>query len=100
MLDEKIIQHSTSPWRSPVKVVPKKLDASNERKWRIVIDYRKLNEVTVSDAHPIPNIEDTLNQLDEAKIFPNTRFGLHSNRNFYLEFINTRAKKKLLFRHH
>lgn len=63
MLEQKIIQPSTSPWSSPVWVVPKKLDASGQKKWRIIIDYRKINEATVGDAYPLPNIESILDQL-------------------------------------
>ena len=40
MLKQKIIKPSNSPWSSPLRVVPKKTDASGEKKWRIVIDYR------------------------------------------------------------
>lgn len=69
MLKQKIIQPSTSPWSSPLWVVPKKLDASGERKWRIVIDYRKLNDVSIGDVFPIPNIEEILDQLGHSKYF-------------------------------
>ena len=36
---------------------------------RFCIDFRKLNEVTVKDAHPLPRIDDTLEALKGAKIF-------------------------------
>ncbi|XP_048515211.1 uncharacterized protein LOC105692809 [Athalia rosae] len=61
--------HSSSPYNSPVWVVPKKTDASGAKKWRIVIDFRKLNEKTVGDAYPLPNIIDILDQLGSAKYF-------------------------------
>lgn len=69
MLNQNIIQPSTSPWSSPVWVVPKKIDSSGKQKWRLVIDYRKLNEVTVGDKYPLPNIEDLLDQLGKCKYF-------------------------------
>lgn len=69
MLDENIISHSISPWNSPVWIVPKKQDASGKKKWRIVIDYRKLNDVTVGDSFPLPNISDILDQLGHSKYF-------------------------------
>lgn len=69
MLDQNIIRHSNSPWSSPVWVVPKKLDASGKQKWRVVVDYRKLNEVTVGDKYPLPNISDLLDQLGKCQYF-------------------------------
>jgi hypothetical protein len=42
----------------PLLAVPRKLDASGKRKWRNCIDFRKLNEVTVGDSYPLPNIQD------------------------------------------
>lgn len=69
MLDQKIIQPSTSPWSAPVWVVPKKMDASGKPKWRVVIDYRKLNEITVDDKYPLPNISDLLDQLGKCQYF-------------------------------
>jgi hypothetical protein len=69
MLEQNIIQPSTSPWSSPVWVVPKKLDSSGEQKWRIVIDYRKLNEITLGDKYPLPNITDLLDQLGKCTYF-------------------------------
>ena len=69
MLDQGIIQNSISPWSSPVWVVPKKMDASGKQKWRVVIDYRKLNEITVNDKYPLPNISDLLDQLGQCQYF-------------------------------
>ena len=69
MLDQNIIRPSTSPWSAPVWVVPKKLDASGKQKWRIVIDYRRLNDVTVSEIYPLPLITDILDQLGHSKYF-------------------------------
>lgn len=69
MLREGIIRPSNSPWNSPVWVVPKKLDATGQQKWRIVIDYRKLNTKTVDDKFPIPNITDILDKLGRSTYF-------------------------------
>lgn len=69
MLKQGIIKESNSPYNSPLWVVPKKADNSGRKKWRVVIDYRKLNEVTVSDKFPIPNIEGTLDKLGRAQYF-------------------------------
>lgn len=64
-----IIKDSESPWNSPIWIVPKKQDASGIQKWRIVIDYRKLNEITKADKFPIPNIDDIFDQLGNSKYF-------------------------------
>ena len=69
MLDQGIIRPSVSPWSSPVWVVPKKLDASGKPKWRVVIDYRKVNELSVDDKYPLPNISDLLDQLGRCQYF-------------------------------
>ena len=64
-----IVQKSNSPWNAPLLVVPKKMDASGTKKWRVVVDFRKLNDVTVGDAFPLPNITDILDQLGNSKYF-------------------------------
>lgn len=69
MLKQGIIKPSVSPYNSPLWVVPKKSDSSGQDKWRIVIDYRKLNSVTVGDSFPIPNIEEILDQLGHCQYF-------------------------------
>ncbi|XP_011860867.1 PREDICTED: uncharacterized protein LOC105558005 [Vollenhovia emeryi] len=54
---------------SPVWIIPKKADSQGNKKWRMVIDYRNLNEKTIGDAYPLPNIIDILDQLGSAKYF-------------------------------
>ena len=46
-------------------VVPKK----EKGKWRLVVDYRQLNEATLPDAHPPPLIENMLENQSKHKIF-------------------------------
>ena len=62
-------QHSSSAWNSPILVVPKKLDSSGKRKWRVVVHFIKLNDVTVADSFPIPVISDVLDSLGKSKYF-------------------------------
>lgn len=69
MLEQGIIRKSNSPYNSPLWIVPKKLDNSKVKKWRIVIDYRKLNEISIEDKFPIPNIESILDKLGRSQYF-------------------------------
>lgn len=59
-----IIRPSSSPWSSPMHLVPKKGGET-----RAVIDYRKLNAVTRKDAFPLPRIDDILYNLGSANYF-------------------------------
>ena len=47
LLENKDIFPSDSPYNSPVWVVPKKADPQGNKRWRMVIDYRALNEKTI-----------------------------------------------------
>lgn len=69
MLDQGIIRPSYSPWSSPIWIVPKKADASGKTKWRLVVDYRKLNEQTIDDRYPLPNITEILDKLGKCMYF-------------------------------
>lgn len=69
MLKQGIIRPSHSPWSSPVWIVPKKIDASGKRKWRLVVDYRGLNNQSIDDRYPIPNISDILDKLGKCQYF-------------------------------
>jgi hypothetical protein len=50
-------------------VLPKETDASGEKKWRIVVDFRKLNGKTVGNAYTLPDITEILDQLGQSKYF-------------------------------
>ena len=64
ILDEKVIRHCVSPWSSPIVLVYKK---SGEL--RFCVDYRKLNQITRNDTHPLPRISDLLDSVKDAKHF-------------------------------
>lgn len=68
LLDDGIIQHSTSPYNSPLLLVPKK-STNNEKKWRLVVDFRQLNKKIIADKFPLPRIDEILDQLGRAKYF-------------------------------
>ena len=54
-----------SQWASNGFVVPKK----EKGEWRLVVDYRQLNQATLPDAHPLPLIENMLENESKHKIF-------------------------------
>lgn len=56
LLEDGIIAKSDSAWKSSLLVVPKKVGRDGKRKLRLVVDFRKLNEKTVGDAYPLPDI--------------------------------------------
>ena len=64
MLSRGVIQSSSSPWSSPIVLVPKK-DGSV----RFCIDYRRLNGVTRKDVYPLPRIDDILDTLGTSQYF-------------------------------
>jgi hypothetical protein len=69
LLEDGIITESTSPWNSPILVLPKKIGVDGDRRWRLVVDFRRLNEETIGDAHPLPDITEILDQLGQSKYF-------------------------------
>jgi len=72
-----MIQASTSPFASPALLVKKKTGD-----WRLCVDFRRLNALTVKDKFPLPVIDEFMDELHGAKWFTSLdmRSGFHKIR--------------------
>ncbi|GKE72676.1 putative reverse transcriptase domain-containing protein [Tanacetum coccineum] len=77
LFDKGFIRPSSSPWGAPVLFVKKK-DGS----FRMGIDYRELNKLTVKNRDPLPRIDDLFDQLQGSSIYSkiDLRSGYHQLR--------------------
>jgi hypothetical protein len=64
LLAQGLIRPSASSYSSPILFVKKK-----DGTYRMVIDYRAVNALTIQDRYPIPRIDDLLDQLKNAQFF-------------------------------
>ena len=64
LLSHGLIRPSRSPYCSPVLLVQKKDDT-----FRMCIDYRALNKITVKNRFPIPRIDDILDRIGGSEVF-------------------------------
>ncbi|GJZ39334.1 putative reverse transcriptase domain-containing protein [Tanacetum coccineum] len=71
------IRPSSSPWGAPILFVKKK-DGS----FRMCIDYRELNKLTVKNRYPLPRIDDLFDQLQGSRVYSkiDLRSGYHQLR--------------------
>ncbi|GJR68438.1 putative reverse transcriptase domain-containing protein [Tanacetum coccineum] len=75
--DKGFIRPSSSPWGAPVLFVKKK-DGS----FRMCIDYRELNKLTVKNRYPLLRIDDLFDQLQGSRVYSkiDLRSGYHQLR--------------------
>ncbi|GJR37582.1 putative reverse transcriptase domain-containing protein [Tanacetum coccineum] len=73
------IRPSSSPWGAPVLFVKKK-DGS----FRMCIDYRELNKLTVKNRYPLPMIDDLFDQLQGLSVYP--MIDIRSKEELYAKF--------------
>ncbi|GJT27188.1 retrotransposon protein, putative, ty3-gypsy subclass [Tanacetum coccineum] len=77
LADQGFIRPSTSPWGDPVLFVKKKYGS-----FRMCIDYRKLNKLTVKNRYPLLRIDDLFDQLQGSSTYSkiDLRSGYHQLR--------------------
>ncbi|KAF5805274.1 putative nucleotidyltransferase, Ribonuclease H [Helianthus annuus] len=77
LLEKGFIRPSSSPWGAPVLFVKKK-----DSTFRMCIDYRELNKVTVKNRYPLPRIDDLFDQLQGSSFYSkiDLRSGYHQLR--------------------
>ncbi|GJX18917.1 putative reverse transcriptase domain-containing protein [Tanacetum coccineum] len=75
--DKGFIRPSSSPWGASVLFVKKK-----DRSFRMCIDYRELNKLTVKNRYPLPRIDDLFDQLQGSSVYSkiDLRSGYHQLR--------------------
>ena len=62
MLENDLIEASSSEWSSPCVLVPKP-----DGTYRFCTDFRQVNKVTKSDSYPIPRVDDCVDRVGNAK---------------------------------
>ncbi|GJV53256.1 putative reverse transcriptase domain-containing protein [Tanacetum coccineum] len=77
LADRGFIRPSTSPWGAPVLFVKK-----NDESFRMCIDYRELNKLTLKNRYPLPRIDDLFDQLQGSSVYSkiDLRSGYHQLR--------------------
>ncbi|GKD56610.1 putative reverse transcriptase domain-containing protein [Tanacetum coccineum] len=90
LFDRGFIRLSSSPWGAPVLFVKKK-DGS----FRMCIDYRELNKLTVKNRYPLSRIDDLFYQLQGLRVYSkiDLRSGYHQTNS---EFVRKKFQRQHL----
>ena len=88
MLEKNIIKKSVSPWNSPMFLVKKP-----NGEFRPVVDFRKINSVTVTDPFPLPRVNSILQSLHGSSIYST----LDLNNGFFQVSLAKQDREKTAF---
>nr|GEV62974.1 putative reverse transcriptase domain-containing protein [Tanacetum cinerariifolium] len=96
LADRGFIRPSTSPWGAPVLFVKKK-----DRSFKMCIDYRELNKLTIKNCYSLPRIDDLFDQLQGSSVYSkiDLRSGYQQLRVRDEDILNTafRTRKEKLY---
>ena len=88
MLQDGIIEKTDSPYASPIVMVSK-----TDGSYRLCVDYRKINRITIFDGEPMPSMVDIFSGLTSDNIF--SKFDL--SKGFWQIPIREEDRKKTAF---
>ncbi|GJX69510.1 retrotransposon protein, putative, ty3-gypsy subclass [Tanacetum coccineum] len=89
--DKGFIKPISSPWGAPVKFVKKK-----DGPFRMCIDHRELNKLTMKNRYPLPRIDDLFDQLQGSSVYSkiDLRSGYHQLRVLEEDILKTEFRTR------
>ncbi|KAI0498007.1 hypothetical protein KFK09_021248 [Dendrobium nobile] len=90
LLSKQLIQTNISPCTVLALLVPKK---NNE--WRLCVDSRSINKITIKYRFPVQRIDELIEKLDGASVFASTTYEVAITRFEYVPATNGKLPSKL-----